>query len=306
MSYPNAGGPWSGRPDQQVQAPAPTQQGYGGQEHGNQDSGQNAQGYPAQGQPEQGYSQQGKPQQWQAQQQMPSYGDYEQAPAPGLGYNGAQRSGAAGMQGYNQNPHQQHGHNFDPQSNYGQYSQHSQQSQHGQHGQQQGYGQQYDSYDDPGGYYGQQQRYSGDTNIASMGKRVGAKVIDFLIVGVFSVGIVGSVLFGGYEPTSTSGLYMRVTLPLALVWFLYDFGLNSTQGGTVGMKAMKLRICNEATGEKINLASSGVRSLVSNGVLIIPLGGLFALLVYLSPLFDGSGRRQGWHDKLARTVVIDR
>jgi hypothetical protein len=38
------------------------------------------------------------------------------------------------------------------------------------------------------------------------------------------------------------------------------------------------------------------------------LGGLFcyigALIVYLSPLFDNSGRLQGWHDKAANDVVI--
>jgi uncharacterized RDD family membrane protein YckC len=27
-------------------------------------------------------------------------------------------------------------------------------------------------------------------------------------------------------------------------------------------------------------------------------------VVYLSPFFDSSGRRQGWHDMAAKTVVI--
>jgi hypothetical protein len=42
---------------------------------------------------------------------------------------------------------------------------------------------------------------------------------------------------------------------------------------------------------------------------LLPMIGSFlcyvgALLVYLSPLFDSSGRVQGWHDKAANTLVI--
>ena len=29
-----------------------------------------------------------------------------------------------------------------------------------------------------------------------------------------------------------------------------------------------------------------------------------ALVLYASPLWDRSGRRQGWHDKLAGTIVV--
>jgi uncharacterized RDD family membrane protein YckC len=28
------------------------------------------------------------------------------------------------------------------------------------------------------------------------------------------------------------------------------------------------------------------------------------LLIYLSPFLDSTGKRQGWHDKLAKTIVI--
>jgi len=38
--------------------------------------------------------------------------------------------------------------------------------------------------------------------------------------------------------------------------------------------------------------------------VIVPcLGGLWVLLCELSPFFDNQGRRQGWHDKAAKTIV---
>jgi hypothetical protein len=33
--------------------------------------------------------------------------------------------------------------------------------------------------------------------------------------------------------------------------------------------------------------------------------GLVTLLVYISPFFDNTGRNQGWHDKVAKTFVIN-
>ena len=33
--------------------------------------------------------------------------------------------------------------------------------------------------------------------------------------------------------------------------------------------------------------------------------GLVTLLVYLSPFFDNTGRQQGWHDKVAKTLVVN-
>jgi uncharacterized RDD family membrane protein YckC len=73
-------------------------------------------------------------------------------------------------------------------------------------------------------------------------------------------------------------------------------------GATLGKFALGIKVVNQNTGATIGLGRSFVRA-------VIPfLGGFFcyvgALLVYLSPLFDRSGRLQGWHDKAAGDLVV--
>ena len=75
----------------------------------------------------------------------------------------------------------------------------------------------------------------------------------------------------------------------------------SDRGATVGKKVMKLTVRMEATGSLPTGKASAVRFVIPLIASIAPFG---SVLVYLSPLFDSSGRRQGWHDKVAKTVVV--
>jgi hypothetical protein len=68
-----------------------------------------------------------------------------------------------------------------------------------------------------------------------------------------------------------------------------------------------------ADGRQVPIPTMGARflaSLIDSAVVtkylaaIVPgLGSLYLALCDLSPLFDGSGHRRGWHDKAAGTIV---
>ncbi len=158
------------------------------------------------------------------------------------------------------------------------------------------YGQGDEAYGVPTGYY------AGQDATASMGKRALARMVDLLMVSVVAVPL-GLALRGDRSMTQTASVVL-LGLAIGLVWIIYDVALVAVLGRTAGMMVLRLRVCNEASGQKLNLAAALVRALVSHSLWLVGLG-FFTLLIYLSPFFDSSGRRQGWHDKLARDVVIN-
>jgi uncharacterized RDD family membrane protein YckC len=84
---------------------------------------------------------------------------------------------------------------------------------------------------------------------------------------------------------------------LLYVWLMLAY-----RDATLGKMALGIKVVNQVTGEIPGLGPAFVRALVPFAAsLFCPL---LALLVYLSPLFDNSGRLQGWHDKAANDLVI--
>ncbi|MDU6927168.1 MAG: RDD family protein, partial [Dermabacter sp.] len=76
-------------------------------------------------------------------------------------------------------------------------------------------------------------------------------------------------------------------------------------GATLGKMVMKIKVVSVETGENPQLLNALLRFALPGVMGLIPIvGGLAALACWLSPLFDSSGRQQGWHDKVAKTVVI--
>jgi uncharacterized RDD family membrane protein YckC len=85
---------------------------------------------------------------------------------------------------------------------------------------------------------------------------------------------------------------------------LYEWLMIGITGATLGKRALGLRVVRETTGEVPGVGAAFIR-------YIIPIVGAFvcyigALLVYLSPFFDNTGKLQGWHDRAAGTLVIKR
>ena len=67
---------------------------------------------------------------------------------------------------------------------------------------------------------------------------------------------------------------------------------------------MRIMVVRAENGEVPGWGKSIGRWILPGLLGLIPVvGGLLVLLVYLSLLWDAS--RQGWHDKMGTTVVID-
>ncbi|WP_406113466.1 RDD family protein [Kitasatospora purpeofusca] len=170
----------------------------------------------------------------------------------------------------------------------------------------------------------------GTVKLATMGQRFLARLIDGLAVGaiialVMALGLAGTLgivkdtddcsqyTYGSssysdclqQQTDAASGIVATMMIMigvLAVFNLLYEWLLVSFAGATLGKMAMGLRVVKESTGQNPGLGGGFIR-------FIIPIVGAFlcyigALLVYLSPFFDNSGKLQGWHDRAAGTLVI--
>ncbi|WP_188079068.1 RDD family protein, partial [Actinotalea subterranea] len=143
-----------------------------------------------------------------------------------------------------------------------------------------------------------------------MGKRLLAYVIDsaayMIIGGGFVIGGLLPLLAGITDPgrsqVSPSPL-LAVGWLLVVAFGIVQWWLLGTRGFTVGKRLVGLRVLSAVDGRPIGMGRAFLR-------LLIPAAGSLAAgigqpLVYASPFFDSSGRRQGWHDKVAGSMVFD-
>ncbi|MCQ4212544.1 MULTISPECIES: RDD family protein [Streptomyces] len=173
----------------------------------------------------------------------------------------------------------------------------------------------------PYGAYPQQGMPPGAPPIASMGRRFGARLIDGVLFFIVYAVILapkftdlvddvracdaGSSTYDTCMDNAVSDFQSSV-LPVAglfmLLVLLYEVLMIAFAGATLGKMAVGIRVLKAETGEKPGIGGGFLR-------WVIPTVGAFAcgigqLLVYLSPFWDKSGRKQGWHDKVASTVVV--
>ncbi|MGW0731079.1 RDD family protein [Streptomyces sp. NPDC002851] len=218
--------------------------------------------------------------------------------------------------------HQQPGYGY-PQQGYG-YQQPPGQPGYGYPQQQPGYA----GY--PGGPGGPGQGFVtlpalGTVQLASMGIRFAARLIDGVIIGV----IYGILMFAGVlsaigvmEDVNDCGAYgspgydscvsdattsaIVVALGVFAVFFvitlLYEWLMISFAGATFGKMAVGIKVVKEDSGLAPGAGGGFVRWIIPQ--LGNVLCGIGSLLVYLSPFWDNQNRFQGWHDKLAHTLVI--
>ncbi|MFC5662909.1 RDD family protein [Kitasatospora misakiensis] len=238
------------------------------------------------------------------------YGQPQQPPQPGYGY--PQQAPPPAGYGYPQQPPQQPAYGVPQQPAYG-------------------YAPMPGTIQANNGYINIAQL--GTVKVATMGQRFLARLIDGLAIGavialVMALGL-ASALGIAKDQKDCSSLYsfngsnsaylncvndnneaaagflvtMMVMMGvLSLFNLLYEWLLVSFAGATLGKMAMGLRVVKESNGQAPGLGGGFIR-------FIIPIVGVFlcyigALLVYLSPFFDNSGKLQGWHDRAAGTLVI--
>jgi uncharacterized RDD family membrane protein YckC len=174
--------------------------------------------------------------------------------------------------------------------------------------------------DTPGQYGQRGNGVDDEPEIADLGLRLGARVLDWLIVSIPAV-ILLSVIFlplltsdpsvsvrsnGTIAHSAGSGFVLRYLISaIVLVAALgaYDILMISKQGATYGKQIVGLRVVGE-NGGPVSTVAAAKRWAVFGVPCIVPyLGFIWFLVVSLSPLFGGR-RRQGLPDKAARTMVV--
>ncbi len=148
---------------------------------------------------------------------------------------------------------------------------------------------------------------SGAAPAATIGRRVGAFAIDIgvaWVIGAVLVGIVVGIIFGVGPAWQRDGLAAMILFSylgigfLLFAWWLVYSAMQGSRGGSIGQRIVGLRLHDAASAGPIGFWRAILRNLVFSLAASIVVG-------YFTPLFDSSGRRQGWHDMAARAVVVD-
>ena len=247
------------------------------------------------------------------------YGQQPQTPPPGFNQPGY---GAQPQQPYDPNQ-QQYGQASPPygtpqQQPYGAQQPYGGQQQYGQPygGQPMGAGGGLDYIQLPG---------VGAVRLASMGQRFLARVVDAIIVGIpffilyFVLGAAfassaassiqvdpetGQVVSGGAFLGGGFIIFLIAPLIFLVLQILYEVSMIATRGATLGKQVAGVKVIRELDGQLPGWGGAFTRWAVMVAPVIVPcLGSLWVLLCELSPFFDNQGRRQGWHDKAAKTIV---
>lgn len=137
------------------------------------------------------------------------------------------------------------------------------------------------------------------TTLASVPRRFAARFFDNLLVGI--VWIVPMAVTGHVR---TDALTQQTWLSYA-IWataVAYEIWLVALSGQTIGKRLLSIQVVDAATGA-IPTLDQAARRAVPTIIQVLPIVDLLAPFLYLPALWRP--RRQGLHDQLAATVVID-
>jgi uncharacterized RDD family membrane protein YckC len=148
--------------------------------------------------------------------------------------------------------------------------------------------------------------------LASPGKRLGARLIDMVLL-VVAASLIGTLGFGstaalgslGTDAAAASalGAFFVTLLTILAVAIAYEVSLTAIKGQTVGKMAVGIRVVRADSGGVPGWGKSIIRWALPNLMCLIPIvGWIGGLLTYVSLTWDD--RRQGWHDKAGATVVV--
>lgn len=138
--------------------------------------------------------------------------------------------------------------------------------------------------------------------VAPTSRRAVAYIIDAAIaagLGIVLIGVLFAVAFsvgieGMLAVLAVGGPLVSLVL---LAWFIVYTVMQSGKG-SIGMRAQGLRLVRDADGAPLGFGRTLLRNIIFGISAVIIVG-------YFTPLFDGSGRFQGWHDKVAGSLMVD-
>jgi uncharacterized RDD family membrane protein YckC len=160
--------------------------------------------------------------------------------------------------------------------------------------------------------YGTPQVYGPQPTYAGFWIRLVARLIDGVIIGIpfgiiFGVFAVAGGVFAGNASSSNQDtqnaaaaafggafiLLYLIALVVQVGYWIYFWG---SSGATLGMRLLHLRVVDAVTGAPIGYARATVRFLMS----IVNSWACYIGWIWVA--FDP--RKQGWHDKVANSVVL--
>jgi uncharacterized RDD family membrane protein YckC len=136
--------------------------------------------------------------------------------------------------------------------------------------------------------------------------RLVAYLLDSVVVGIPLGIVLGYIQFDiafttdvhDGHPDQWAVTALPIVEAIAVVLVIAYFVFFWSRGATLGMKALKLRLLDARTGDTIG---------VGRAVLRVVGQSLAASVCYLGLLWVAfDSRKQGWHDKIAKTVVVRR
>lgn len=132
-----------------------------------------------------------------------------------------------------------------------------------------------------------------------------ARIIDALIVAI-PVSAIMLLSLGSYDPTDAddSGKSSATQIVFALVYFIYEGLMLTTQGQTVGKKLMKLRVAMLDNGSNPTGQPGWFRAGAYALPQIVPCCGFVYWLVNILWCTWDRPYRQCLHDKAGKTVVV--
>ena len=135
-------------------------------------------------------------------------------------------------------------------------------------------------------------------HLAPLGQRFAAFLIDSSVPAV--VGIVLGVLVPGMTGGTRAALIL-IGGALILGWGILVWFMLAVRAASPGMQVMKLQLVGFYDGRPAGLLRIALRTLILRGLGATGIGGLLLLIFLLQ-----HPRRQGWHDLVAKAVVIQK
>ncbi|GAA3701085.1 hypothetical protein GCM10022377_13230 [Zhihengliuella alba] len=143
---------------------------------------------------------------------------------------------------------------------------------------------------------------------ASAAQRLGAWLLDAVPVavvgGAFGAALAPQLQHVVAAPETLGQVSGQLALAglICLAYGVFQWWWEATRGKTVGNVALGLRTTDE-DGFAPGWGKTFVRRLIIGLAGIVPLIG--PILIVVSNLWDPNHQRQGWHDKVARTLMMD-
>ena len=138
--------------------------------------------------------------------------------------------------------------------------------------------------------------------LAPIWRRLLAQAIDQLVI-LAPVLIIAVVAVGVRSADDLKANAFGINAAVLSVAFLYEFGMISMWGRTVGKIALGTQVVRVDSGGAVLPSSAAIRALVPLAAGVLPgVGYVLSIVVYARTIYDK--RRQGWHDKGAGTIVV--